>query len=89
MSCLLAGTSEKAEGELGGSQCAASSSRPLMQGAQNAEPFRQLIFRLYFYDSHHHGISDPSRRGLKTEAGGGGSALPDLITGSSVLLGTK
>ena len=60
-----------------------------MQGAQNAEPFRQLIFRLYFYDSHHHGISDPGRRGLKTEAGGGGSALPDLITRSSVLLGTK
>ena len=89
MSSLFAGTSEKAEGELAGSKCAASSSRPLTQGAQNAEPFRRLIFRLYFYDSHHHGISDPGRRGLKTEVGGGGSALPDLITRSSVLLGTK
>ena len=59
-------------------------------GSTEHRPSRQLIFWLYFYDSHHHGISDPGRHTAKNRTWGWGEcALPDFRSSGVLFFGEQ
>lgn len=63
---------------------------PRYAGSTEHRPFRQLIFWLYFYDSHHHGISDPGRHTAKNRTWGWGEcALPDFRSSGVLFFGEQ